>query len=64
MNKKILIITPGFPKDENDSSCVPYLQDYILALSNKIGAENIKVVATQYPFKKNIYNYTIEYLIR
>lgn len=55
MNKKILIITPGFPKDENDSSCVPYLQDYIIALSNKIGAENIKVVATQYPFKKNIY---------
>ncbi len=55
MNKKILIITPGFPKDENDSTCVPYLQDYLIALSKIIGVENIKVISTQYPFKKNIY---------
>ncbi len=55
MNKKILIITPGFPKDENDSTCVPYLQDYLIALGNKIGVENIKVIATQYPFKKTTY---------
>lgn len=55
MRKKILIITPGFPKDENDSTCVPYLQDYLIALSKRIGAENIKVISTQYPFKKNNY---------
>lgn len=55
MNKKILIITPGFPKDEHDSTCVPYLQDYLMALSKRIGVENIKVIATQYPFKKNNY---------
>lgn len=52
MKNKILLITPGFPKDENDNTCVPYLQDYIIALSKKIGVENIKVISTQYPFKK------------
>lgn len=53
--KKILIITPGFSKDEQDLSCLPYLQDYILQLCQKIGAENIAVVTTQYPYTKQEY---------
>ncbi len=57
INKKILIITPGFPKDEQDSSCVPYIQDYLIALSKDIGAENIKVISTQYPYTKKKYTW-------
>ncbi len=52
---KILIITPGFPENERDSSCLPYMQDYILALSKSIGKDNIKIITTQYPFHKNNY---------
>lgn len=55
--KKILIITPGFAENETDTSCLPYLQDYISALSEKIGPENIKIITTQYPFKREKYTW-------
>ena len=54
---KIILITPGFPKDESDISCLPYLQDYILHLRDKAGAENIMIVATQYPYTKIPYSW-------
>ncbi len=53
--KKILIISPGFAENEDDSSCLPYLQDYVFALGEKVGKENITIITTQYPFHKNNY---------
>ncbi|MBC8173480.1 MAG: hypothetical protein H7X71_06185, partial [Chitinophagales bacterium] len=51
----VLIITPGFAADENDSATIPYLQDYVLALKNKIGADHIKIITIHYPFTKKKY---------
>ncbi|MBC8172446.1 MAG: glycosyltransferase [Chitinophagales bacterium] len=51
----VLIITPGFAADENDSATIPYLQDYVLALKNKIGADHIKIITIHYPFIKKKY---------
>jgi glycosyltransferase involved in cell wall biosynthesis len=55
MINKVLILTPGFPENELDTTCVPYLQDYILALADAIGNENIKVITIQYPFTQEVY---------
>lgn len=55
MINKVLILTPGFPENELDTTCVPYLQDYILALADAIGKENIKVITIQYPFTQDVY---------
>ena len=57
MNNKILILTPGFPADEQDSTCVPYIQDYVIALANKIGTDNIYIITMQYPFTVKPYQW-------
>ncbi len=57
MNNKILILTPGFPANEQDSTCVPYIQDYVIALANKIGTDNIYIITMQYPFTGKPYQW-------
>lgn len=53
--KHILILTPGFPESEADSTCIPALQIYLKALhaSDKLG--KISVITFQYPFKTETY---------
>jgi glycosyltransferase involved in cell wall biosynthesis len=53
---QVIILTPGFPLDENDSTCIPFLQDYVLALKEIIGENNIKVISFQYPHR--MWNYS------
>jgi len=57
MDKTVILITPGFAADENDTSSVPYLQDYIIALIHHIGAEKVKIIALHYPFTKKKYTW-------
>ena len=57
MNKTIIIITPGFAANEQDTSSVPYLQDYISELIHTVGAEKVKIIALQYPFTKKRYKW-------
>ncbi len=54
--KHIVIITPGFPKDESDDNCIPPLQDYVKLLSSK---KNIivSVITLQYPSTKSNHNW-------
>lgn len=53
--KDILLITPGFASDENDTSCIPFLQDFVFALQKATGPEHIRIIATQYPYTKKPY---------
>lgn len=46
-----MIITPGFPTDEEDSACLPFLQVYLLELLKYNIA--VTVISEQYPAKKN-----------
>lgn len=55
--KNILLLTPGFPKDENDYLCIPPLQDFLVALKKNFPSVNITVGAFQYPFMKGRYNW-------
>lgn len=48
----LLILTPGFPINEADSTSVPYIQDWILAAKTTF---HIKVISFQYPFEEKNY---------
>lgn len=51
---KVLIVTPGFPKDEQDTSCIPALQLLILGLKEYC---DIQVVSLQYPNERGDYKW-------
>lgn len=46
----LIILTPGFPKNEADSTCVPPQQVFVKALQETAPALNIIVLTFQYPF--------------
>lgn len=53
----VLLLTPGFPKDENDFLCTPPVQDYLLKYKEIFPKTKFSVIAFQYPYKKNIYKW-------
>jgi len=51
----VLVITPGFPKDEKDTDCIPPMQEYFDGLFQKIPAIEVSVISIHYPFSKEQY---------
>lgn len=47
--KTIVLLTPGFAKDEADTSCIPLLQAFVLALKRECSDWKIYIIAFQYP---------------
>src|ERR1035437_9359608 len=56
-NKTIVLLTPGFPKDEQDTTCTTYLQDYVLSFAKLYPKINLKVITFQYPYKEGNYKW-------
>lgn len=54
-NKHIVILTPGFPANEKDDSCIPPLQSLLRQLSSS--GLRISVIAFQYPFQRTPYQW-------
>jgi 1,2-diacylglycerol 3-alpha-glucosyltransferase len=54
--KHILIVTPGFPADESDDTCMPYLQTYLKEAARINSGLRFTVIALQYPYESR--NYT------
>ena len=54
--KALVILSPGFPKDEADSTCVPAQQVFVKNLKQNFPHLTIVVLTFQYPY------YTSEYL--
>lgn len=55
INKHIVIITPGFPEDENDFLCIPPLQEFLKSLKSRFPFLIITVIALHYPYQKKKY---------
>jgi glycosyltransferase involved in cell wall biosynthesis len=56
--KHILILTPGFPANERDTTCIPALQSLVLTLHRMYGKSIlIQVVSFQYPFTSGAYTW-------
>lgn len=50
-----IVVTPGFPKNEDETTCLPAVQQMMLALKNAIGADKFCIVTMQYPFESGTY---------
>jgi glycosyltransferase involved in cell wall biosynthesis len=55
--KTLLVITPGFPADENDSTCLPLQQFFVKALQEQYSEMSVIVLSLQYPFKAKKYHW-------
>jgi glycosyltransferase involved in cell wall biosynthesis len=51
----LIILIPGFPTDEADSSCLPAQQSLVRSLNALFPALQVKVIAFQYPFRDDRY---------
>ena len=56
-NKTLIILIPGFPANEEDSTCLPFPQTFVKHLKLINPGLNIKVLAFQYPFFKSVYEW-------
>lgn len=56
-NKHIVIITPGFPADENDFLTIPPLQEFLKSFKSSFPLLKITVLAFQYPYQIKKYNW-------
>ena len=61
MNKPIqnsfVFLTPGFPKNEQDTSCLPFIQLFIKRFSEQNAYLKIFVITFQYPFNRTEYQW-------
>ncbi|HWY36713.1 MAG TPA: glycosyltransferase family 4 protein [Nitrosopumilaceae archaeon] len=55
--KRLVILTPGFPKDETDTLCLPFLQDFIIELNEQFPKLKIDILAFDYPLNANTYQW-------
>jgi len=55
--KTLVILTPGFAKDESDTTCLPMQQTFIRSLNEKFPQLNIVILAFQYPYINKTYQW-------
>jgi hypothetical protein len=55
--KTLIILTPGFPVNEADTTCIPPQQIFVKALKKTDPSLNIIVLAFQYPFVAKKYKW-------
>src|ERR1700676_1303589 len=49
-NKILIIHTPGFARDERDTTCLPFLQNFIRELNEQFPLLKVIILAFDYPF--------------
>jgi len=55
--KTLVILTPGFPANEVDTTCLPFLQTHVRAINKNFPELEIIIIAFQYPFIKSVYKW-------
>jgi len=56
-DKHIVLLTPGFARDEQDTTCTTFLQDYVLAMKKLHPNYLIDIIAIQYPYDRTNYQW-------
>ncbi|MEO5561783.1 MAG: glycosyltransferase family 4 protein [Chitinophagaceae bacterium] len=56
-NNTLLILTPGFAKDESDTTCIPLQQIFLRAIKENYSQVNIIIISFQYPFETGTYQW-------
>jgi glycosyltransferase involved in cell wall biosynthesis len=55
--EKIVLLVPGFPGGDGDSSSVTYLQDLVLSYKEYYPGAKVQVIAFQFPFREGNYKW-------
>lgn len=53
----LIVLSPGFPENESDNTCLPFLQSHILAIKENFPSLEVIILTFQYPFFKGIYQW-------
>lgn len=51
----IILLTPGFPKDEQDTACLPAFQAFALSVKEQFPQYRLIIISFQYPFEARTY---------
>ena len=55
--KAIVLLVPGFPANEEDSTCIPFLQEFVISLVAAHEDIAIHIITFQYPYTKGKYKW-------
>lgn len=55
--RHLLILIPGFPKNEDDSTCLPPVQQFLLCYRRKFPEVKISVITLHYPYHTTPYQW-------
>jgi glycosyltransferase involved in cell wall biosynthesis len=55
--KHLLLVTPGFPESEADTTCIPALQQFVLSYKRLHPELKITILSLHYPFHKSSYQW-------
>jgi glycosyltransferase involved in cell wall biosynthesis len=55
--KTLVILTPGFPKDEKDSTCLPLQQNLVKSIQRNYPDIELVVLSFQYPYTREMYSW-------
>lgn len=53
----LIVLIPGFPSDEDDTTCLPAQQNFIKCLNRLYPTISVIVVSLQYPHRRNSYTW-------
>ncbi|MEO8764214.1 MAG: glycosyltransferase [Ginsengibacter sp.] len=56
-SKTLLILSPGFPKNEADTTCLPSQQIFVRSLNKCYPALSVIILSFQYPFSNTTYQW-------
>jgi glycosyltransferase involved in cell wall biosynthesis len=56
-NKHIVILTPAFAADAQDSTCIPPLQDYVKSYNSIFPDDKMSIISLQYPLNRGSYHF-------
>lgn len=56
-NNTLVVLTPGFPQTEADTTCLPMLQIFVRSLKEQYPGLKIMVLSFQYPYHSNKYTW-------
>ncbi len=56
-DRTLIILIPGFAADTTDSTCLPAQQRFIKSINSLFPGINVIVLAFQYPFRENVYDW-------
>jgi glycosyltransferase involved in cell wall biosynthesis len=56
-SRTLIILTPGFPANETDTICLPFLQNFMLELKMQFPLLHVVILAAEYPFTRASYRW-------